>query len=379
MDKVESGKILDMFKGLFNKIDKYLKKLDMETHKQEKTPDGGVRTYYLTKSRKNEICVVYYFKNAGKRGSDEDAFSGEDSFDDTVNVIIAPCKNPGGAVDKSRAEKFANISLKDELPLLIVSKIQEWFGEMGPSEDEDASQTYDHKTGQKIDREDSSLRSSRRMKVGLRKVVSDTETSVELSSITSNYSALATMEDLNSLVNDDTFLDDLPESYTTYTVSYADDGTDDLLCEECSDDGSCMMNTMCSLIIGYERARIVSKYVCWNASGPYMAPLKEKCRDISWAIESHLDMIASMSMSTIGYVPMCEPTQISLPDPMLSDSLLVDIVSGCRILQDEIEELIAMIDMLSCNVYDEYKSMFDEWIRTWRSIKSDIINMSNVE
>lgn len=135
-----------------------------------------------------------------------------------------------------------------------------------------------------------STNSSKILNIGLKKIISKTETSVELTKINANYDFSEALEDVESIVSDDDFVEQLPENEEIcYDVTTSEDEYDVNECESfsCVDTVQQMINITIQTLVEIRLINI-------TAAGPDYDMIRNSCETIMYQLDCVLSILSDI-------------------------------------------------------------------------------------
>lgn len=180
---------------------------------------------------------------------------------------------------------------------------------------------------------------SKQMKVTLQKVTGSKEAEINMIAITANYDITEAYDNLQDVLDDDTFAESIPEEPTSYSIVPCEDSYEvDEIQESVTD------NTVYHTIF-YAASNLATqlKYMDWMASGDSKIQIHNVIDNLSWDISRLMDSLAKKILANTSIVPFI-PGQDSLQFQSASMECLVDLV----------KRFIDVADIVYVNIDDAY-------------------------
>jgi len=343
MKSVNSGKILDFINDLLKTIDKVFDSLERFSVEEIKS------------NNKNEIIrCLWYPKDKPKRDVDPSyviyvkIVTSEDGK--TVDMYFRT-----GDKDSRNNKKFEGVSNNSsDIQKIIDNYIEDIYPD-DYFNSENMADTEEDTNG------DYNFGSS--VKLSLKKIVADSDTTVELTSLYSNYSPSETLDDVQSLLYNDDFVSEIPDSEEVcYELVPSEDSLDIELIEEIPSD----FKEKCSPLIGALLSAYEVYFSCLykNAilTGPQFSELKSTQNSLSWTVSDHINSIYGL-FSELNY------NTPYVPDMFVGNENCTDVLAN-------IDNYLASLEVLYVNVPHDIKTMIDRWIRDVKVLKHQIFELS---
>ena len=180
--------------------------------------------------------------------------------------------------------------------------------------------------------------------------------SIDLLALQSNYSPTETLDDLEDVIYQDEFIDNLTENPQSFNISVDDDGYDIEQCEDCEIDPCSSLNSvMNTAIVMYRNLYILH----WMAKGNDMMKLHLLTEDLYSELIQEIDTLGELLVEKCGTVQNLdfEWTPIAVRNYEFQESLVI--------LKDFIQNYIDTIDYAYPNQTSDVQSTLDEWLRYW--------------
>lgn len=330
MEKIEcKSKVLDIIKQTFDMLFKGLDALiraglELEEDNSKRKKDG----------------VTYFIVTTG--GGNKFELEVEEQKNKKVTLRA-----------EAKGHKFEKKDVDpDKLMEAISPFVDEVFGES--IEDIEDNKKDDSKDSDSEDSDD--VKESKRIDAKFKRICGTEEDSIELSYVRSDYSLEQTQQLIDLVVNNDEFVQSLPEGDSCYQIC---DGENDIdVSETVFEDGEPILQILSDAMI----LRDVAKYVHWNAVGEDFRTLHSQADELYYNVSGEIDFLGELRVELFGSIPfMCsEVCNIYIPQRM-------DIRTGMKVLKDAITNHVAKIEMYYCSFEHDVQSKLDEFIRIYKS------------
>lgn len=216
-----------------------------------------------------------------------------------------------------------------------------------------------------------STKASRKLKVTLKRVCSSRGDTINLTAVQANYSASEALNDLTTILSDDTFADTITTEPTSFEI--IDEGDSfDVNVTECSPEVDPayifteMMTAAYTLLYNVQ-------CVHWNAKGYNFHTLHNILNDYYYTINYQIDTAAEWCVEFSGWAP--HPSSLLFPDCEWGSVIPAGFTaeSGFDIIRTSIQDYVSTLELYYCNVDHDIQSVLDEWIRGWKSASDYII------
>lgn len=197
---------------------------------------------------------------------------------------------------------------------------------------------------------------SKHIDVTLQKITGTTD--VKMTAIKANYGYSDVLDDIDEIINQDEFIQALPEEPTTYAISVDDDGFDIEPCEESLVFNPC--ESLCEVFKSGIRAYRNLYILHWMAKGNDMMKLHLLAEDMYEELIKEIDTIGELLVEKQGTVPQLDFPCDYLP---IQD---YDFQTGLDQIQSLINIYIDTINYAYCNQDPDVQSVLDEWLRYWK-------------
>jgi len=200
------------------------------------------------------------------------------------------------------------------------------------------------------------MMTSKHIDVTLQKITGTTR--VKMTAIKANYGFGEVLDDIDEIINQEEFIEALPEVPTSYAVDVDDDGFDIEPCEECIKCDPC--ESLAEIFKAGIRAYRNLYIIHWMARGNDMMKLHLLSEDMYAELIQEIDTLGELLVEKCGSVP-----QLDFP----CDYIAVqdyDFQTGLDVIQSFINMYIDCIDYAYCNQDSDVQSTLDEWLRYWK-------------
>lgn len=218
---------------------------------------------------------------------------------------------------------------------------------------------------------DSNANSSKRLQVTLQKVVSSDSIDVRLTAINSNYNVKASMDDLDSLLSDDDFIEQLPEDPISYEIIDEDD-VYDVSPIDSVDTSNSIHQMLGSAVLLWSNM----KKLMWNSYGLDMQEVQCKIQSYMYSIESDIDMFGMLCVEMYQKAP--NPLDVVPDYNHTSAKAGYNKELAYMYLYDEILTYVSVLDMYYVNFPHDVQAELDRMVRCWKR-EADLIGRSTID
>lgn len=212
------------------------------------------------------------------------------------------------------------------------------------------------------DTSDADIAESRKMSVTLQRVCGSTEDTIHLLGIYGNYNPAQMMQDLDTILASEAFVEQLTEDPTSFEIC---DQGEDLDVNECKcENGEFAKLALVEMLKVFVLARDELLAIHWNAKGEQFRDIHNLTGNHMWEINSHIDTLAELCVEFSGFVPH--------PRMFQSEALPVDTVMGYRYsdalsaVKATLESLIHVLECYRSNFPEDVQRQFNDWIRSYK-------------
>lgn len=377
MDKIEGGALLDklgnilsdIFKksveGIFKGEDGLIESDDI-SQDVFKTSNGiygitlKIPQIYPTKDKKENTLVgnIIEYLSPAVDSEDADEFKSsadvsnkllkrlqnDDSMWDVKFEWVAGNGVKDGEYSKTNLKGF-NTEVKKELKT-FTSKIKNKVNKIIKQIDAERVQ---------------SAQASKHISLTLEKITSSDSIDIELQNVSANYSILELKDDIDNIVNNDNFINELPENTpTNYIVDVLDDEydinvADDKVDSCCNDAAICnqlfiqAVNTCCKI-----------KQFKWSARGEHMEMIHNISESVGYSLDFMIDTLATHILQFTTETPCIQVDICNSIDCLSSNQLLPE-------LKKELESLITSIDYVVDYLDDSIQGCIKDYRNTFNN------------
>lgn len=197
-------------------------------------------------------------------------------------------------------------------------------------------------------------------KVLIKKVVSDSEVSVQLHKIACGTDVVRAVAMVDNVIQNDDFVESIPEEGQAYILQ--DDG-DEIDVQECE----CVPDTnpYIDLLSAAICTRNLFQYLHWNCKGRKFNDLHTYLDEAIDKIQDDIDIWGELSVEYFGYVP--HPSSLNCGDSLLDIPGGIDGMDGFAVVKDAIHLYVSCIEYITCSgvVGDDVQSLMDDIVRGW--------------
>lgn len=196
---------------------------------------------------------------------------------------------------------------------------------------------------------------SKSISVTLQKIAGTSE--IKMSAITANYSPSLVLDDIEEILDQEEFINTIPEDPTSYAIGVDDDGFDIEKCEECEECDPCA--SLCEVFKSGIRAYRNLYILHWMSSGNDMMKLHNLSEEMYDELKDEIDTVGELLVEKQGTVP-----QLDFPCDYIPVQKY-DFQVGLDQIKSLIQMYIDCIDYAYCNQVSDVQSTLDEWLRYW--------------
>jgi hypothetical protein len=175
--------------------------------------------------------------------------------------------------------------------------------------------------------------------------------------IKASYDYSDVLADIDEIINQDEFIQALPEEPTSYSIDVDDDGFDIVPCEECIECNPC--ESLCEVFKAGIRAYRNLYILHWMSHGNDMMKLHNLSEEMYAELNSEIDTLGELLVEKQGTVP-----QLDFPCDYIPVQQY-DFQTGLNQIKSLISMYIDCIDYAYCNQDSDVQSTLDEWLRYW--------------
>ena len=348
--------------GMLEKFSQFLKGTSKGLHKavSDLIEDGA-----KIRSARVDNDITYYTMG----GPDKHAIEGavkiqNEKNPDIVDVHILANNGKKGSRRGLSTSEINNFIRKSVKKIFPNDKWSEWgnFVEEESEElnsDDTAGHTNPDSDNANAEEVEAATLFDKRITAKFKKITAGTETSVELVSIYSTEDPITTLAVINDVASDDSFVDQLTEEETVFSI--VDEGNE----YDISPDEDCSMpdTTYTDLLKEAYNLLLTIQTVFWNAKGKEFHNVRTECQNMMWSIRDQVDNIAEL----------CIEHSKSVPDPRLlvecgcgldtTDGFNED--DAFRILKEGCERFVSVLELYYCNLTADEQHLAEYWMRSW--------------
>lgn len=197
---------------------------------------------------------------------------------------------------------------------------------------------------------------SKHIDVTLQKITGTSD--IKMTAIKANYAYSDVLDDIDEIINQEEFIQALPEEPTTYAISVDDAGFDIEPCEENLVFNPC--ESLCEVFKAGIRAYRNLYIIHWMSFGNDMMKLHLLAEDMYEELIKEIDTIGELLVEKQGTVP-----QLDFPCDYVPVQNY-DFQSSLPMIKSLIDMYIDCIDYAYCNQDPDVQSTLDEWLRYWK-------------
>ena len=202
---------------------------------------------------------------------------------------------------------------------------------------------------------DFNINESKQIKVTLQKITSNKESSIRMSAVMANYDAIAVMDDIATVCNDDTFCDTLGTDPQSFLITQ---NQDSFLVENLDSVDTSLTYEV--LIRNAYTTYLNLQAIHWNTFGKQFMRVHTMMDDYMDYLKSCIDRLAEINLQTVDAIR--NPVDIVRECVSIVPSANFDGLQGAAMAKDVISAFIAALELYYTNVPHEVQSEFDDWI-----------------
>ena len=316
--------------------------------------EGSIDNQTLISCGKNIFKYIDYINSnaqgketASKPKSHAEKFKSEAAATEFVWQLVLPMIT---ALQAELRKRYQD-KLNDELS---IDKLRS-----EEADEENTDEPQNEETAQPTEEQQSAegqpTESSKHISVTLQKVTASDD--LAILSLSSNYLPGETLADIDEIINQEEFLNELTEEPKAFTIDVDDDGFDIEPCEECPQCNPC--ESLCEVFKAGIRAYRNLYILHWMSKGNDMMKLHTMAEEMYGELIQEIDTIGELLVEKQGTVP-----QLDFP----CDYVPVqdyDFQTGLTQIQSLVQMYIDCIDYAYPNQTSDVQSTLDEWLRYW--------------
>lgn len=245
---------------------------------------------------------------------------------------------------------------KDQIDEKLLKFIEDTYGE--DALDSGYDDAMDYEAAQK-DAANMDINESKRIEAIFKKVTSSEGVDVHLVSIYANYAPAAVSEDLQVVLDNDEFCDQLTSDPTAFQIIPVEDGLDVTAIDQPQ-----LNNCYEQLMMTAYRTLLDMQAIHWNVWSPQFMRIHEMMDDYIAELREEIDELAEVALQETNYIV----NPISLLQ-MCTTSLPPGNIPGpqaAQIAQNLIMEYVTCLELYYVDVPHDVQSKFDEWVSEWK-------------
>lgn len=333
-ETINCGKFLDTLKmisdALFKGFDKLID-LGMKFEDNIDTPADGVKIFHIT-------------TGGGKKFDLKIADNGKDVYDLYAKVT-------GFKPLDAKRVKVADV------PKVISDYVDNILGE-GVEEAKDDS------GNDLFSSEDKCI-------VSLKKVTAGSDIEIHLTSINCSIDPLVAMNNIQTVLNNDSFISQLADEPKTFSI--IDEG-DNLDVTECSPECANSSDYILNVFRAANAALHFIQFIHWNAKGCHMTDIHYMTDSFIGSLQSQMDMFAELQVELFDSMPNPSTLNTECDCSTVDTS---DITKVYNSLRDCLNQYADTIEFYYCDFSFDVQSRLDDIIRDWRKQANYFIKQIN--
>lgn len=209
---------------------------------------------------------------------------------------------------------------------------------------------------------DNSVNSSKRLQVKLQRITSSDEISINLTAINANYDAGLAVSDLNTLLDNDEFVDSITDEPCCYEIT---DNGDEF---DISTIDDILVTDLCTAIVGTAMKIWCNMSVIhWAAIGKDFGDLHSTCDNFRWRLMQEIEFFGELSVELGGKV--ANPGLYTSTDDILpitnDDGAGFTADFGFELISRMIEQYLSVLETYYVNFSHDVQNWLDREIREW--------------
>lgn len=202
---------------------------------------------------------------------------------------------------------------------------------------------------------------SNKLQLKLRRITASTGSDVEMVAVNANYSPLAALSDIATVVSNDEFAKSIPAEGACYEIA---DVGDEYTITEINEVPTCGDQLLTMLRAAYTALHTV-QYVHWNAEGDDFHDTHYITNDFTWRLQQQIDTVAEWMVVDCGVVP--HPDTFCCVDGRAQcETYQFTLKSDMETVFNALKSYLAALEVFYCNMSHDRQNLIDMWIREWR-------------
>ena len=377
LSKVSSGfSVTRLLKQYFSRMMKELGfKESKKPTKSVQNPDGSVthEFWFAYESPKGKFYQVPFYING--RPLDEEKRSVSLSYKYISPEDLLNDKIPKNDSDWKIKENVSTVkNNRDDIFRALETFLKQEYGDTMKHVEE-----FDEEI-----ESNASIVGSRQLQVTLSKVSSSTGQDIHMTSIRASYNASDVISDLNILLQDENFVNDLECDHPTqFSIDVDDDGLD--VCEITDEPSEeyfkkCRLDSYAAILDSAYFLYLDNQFMGYVASGSRMSDIQNYVMNYSWRTLEIIDAVSQMILEEgfslehpiyrIQHLMIPQECQCIERSSISWDEFVI------RITRD-IQSLLNNLTLYSCNFSADKQNQIQGWIRTWSHEIDYVLTRSN--
>lgn len=207
------------------------------------------------------------------------------------------------------------------------------------------------------------INSSKRLQLKLQKVTSSNDISINLTAINANYDAELAVSNLNTLLNNDEFVNSISDDPCCYEIIDSEDEFDISTIDDfsVSDTCACIIDTAmkmwCNLSV-----------IHWAAIGKDLNDLLNICENFKWRLMQEIEFFGELSVEFDNKVanPGISTSTDNIPPIINNDGTGFTSEFGLELISRMAETYLSVLDIYYVNFSHDIQNWLDNEIRVWK-------------
>lgn len=215
------------------------------------------------------------------------------------------------------------------------------------------------KVREQVEKEKKNANASTSLKAGFHKITCGDESTVNLTSVICDYAPSDALVAIDSILNDDEFIENLPEDEEV-TFEIQDDGETDYIIDEIAE-------LDISSVDCYEHCRVcatklvdILQTIHVNAKGKQFSRLHSQAEGMLYDVRYQIDTLTEWSVQHFGWAKSCN--EISQMYEFHANMNGYTLDEALPIMRQAINEYIDCLTLFYCNMSNVAKTTVDNWL-----------------
>ena len=207
--------------------------------------------------------------------------------------------------------------------------------------------------------------------VSLKKVTANKDIEVHLTSINCSVDPVTAMSNIQTVLNDNSFMSQLNEEPKTFSI--VDEG-DTLDVNECPSECATSTDYILNIFSAAKSLLDYIKFIHWNVKGEHMKDIHNMTDGFIGSLQSQMDMFAELQVELFNYMPNPSTLNICCDCSQVDTSNAECVYNSLR---DSINSYVSALELYYCNFSADVQSVLDDYIREWNKQANYFIKQIN--